>query len=82
MKIVKEQKMEKFFSRRARRVRREDPRRNKLQGHAVTFWNLSFPVSPVTSSAAGERKKSLSLTEPAGFAEKTKIQDSGFRNQD
>jgi len=52
----KEQKMKNFFSRRARRVRREDPRRNKLQDHAGTFWNFSFPVSPVTSSAAGERK--------------------------
>jgi hypothetical protein len=53
---LREQKMKKFFSRRARRVRREDPRRNKIQDHAVIFWNFSFPVSPVNSSAAGERK--------------------------
>jgi len=63
--------MKKFFSRRARRVRREDPRRNKIQDHAVTFWSFSFPVNPAAPSEAGERKKSLSLTEPTEFAEKT-----------
>jgi hypothetical protein len=52
-RLPAEQKMKKFFSRRARRVRRKDPRRNKLQDPAGTFWNFSFPV---TSSATGERK--------------------------
>jgi hypothetical protein len=50
---------------------------------APNSYILFFPsVSPVCSSEAGERKNPLSLTEPAGFAEKKKrIQDSGFRLQ-
>ena len=37
-------------------------------------------MNSAAPSEAGERKNPLSLTEPTGFAEKTRIQDSGFRS--
>jgi hypothetical protein len=46
-----------FFSRRARRVRREDPKKNIQQ--EMIFYSkkiFSFSVSPVSSSEAGVRK--------------------------
>ena len=75
----KEQKMKNFFSRRARRVRREDPRRNKIQDHAGTFWNFSFPVSPVTNFYVSLGLESLPIFASASSAFSAASSEAGER---
>ena len=42
----------------------------------LPFEYCAFPVSSAASSEAGEKNKSLSLAEPAGFAETATIKNS------
>jgi hypothetical protein len=57
----KGQKMKNVFSRRARGVRREDPKKNILR--EMVFYSrefYSFPVNPVGSRSGREKKLCLS----------------------
>jgi hypothetical protein len=59
-----------FLTKRSQNTQRRAENRNSFKPEAL--WSIfSISVSSAVSSAAGERKKPLSLTEPAGCAETT-----------